>query len=87
MWSVSFKGHFLIIEGVTSLEDYSLADYQAAKKSLASTLRKIEQALVSLEEKQQSGRNVKAQITLSKERVKALKLSLALIERELADQT
>ena len=58
------------------LEDYELADYLAAKKSLASTI-------ISLEEKQTAGKNVKAQITLSKERVKALKLSLALIEREI----
>jgi hypothetical protein len=65
------------------LEDYELADYLAAKKSLASTLHKIEQAIISLEEKQTAGKNVKAQITLSKERVKALKLSLALIEREI----
>ena len=65
------------------MEDYELADYLAAKKSLASTLHKIEQAIISLEEKQTAGENVKAQITLSKERVKALKLSLALIEREI----
>ena len=65
------------------MEDYELADYLAAKKSLASTLHKIEQAIISLEEKQTAGKNVKAQITLSKERVKALKLSLALIEREM----
>lgn len=49
------------------LEDYELADYLAAKKSLASTLHKIEQAIISLEEKQTAGKNVKAQITLSKE--------------------
>ena len=65
------------------MEDYELADYLAAKKSLASTLHKIEQAIISLEEKQTAGKNLKAQITLSKERVKALKLSLALIEREI----
>ena len=65
------------------MEDYELADYLAAKKSLASTLHKIEQAIISLEEKQTAGKNVKAQITLSKERVKALKLSLALIESEI----
>ena len=65
------------------MEDYELADYLAAKKSLASTLHKIEQAIISLEDKQTAGKNVKAQITLSKERVKALKLSLALIEREI----
>ncbi|MDU5335584.1 hypothetical protein [Enterococcus sp.] len=65
------------------MEDYQLADYLAAKKSLSSTLHKIEQAIVSLEEKQATGRNMKAQITLSRERVKALRLSLALIEREI----
>lgn len=66
------------------MEEYTLADYLAAKKSLASTLHKIEQAILSLEQKQAEGRNLKAQITLSQERVKALKLSLALIEREIA---
>lgn len=65
------------------MEGYELADYLAAKKSLASTLHKIEQAIISLEEKQTAGKNVKAQITLSKERVKALKLCLALIECEI----
>lgn len=65
------------------MEDYQLVDYLAAKKSLASTLHKIEQAIISLEEKQAAGRNMKAQITLSRERVKALRLSLALIEREI----
>ena len=65
------------------MENYQLEDYLAAKKSLASTLHKIEQAIISLEEKQSAGRNMKAQITLSKERVKALRLSLALIEREM----
>lgn len=65
------------------MEDYQLADYLAAKKSLSSTLHKIEQAIISLEEKQAAGRNMKAQITLSRERVKALRLSLALIEREI----
>ncbi|MDT2827348.1 MAG: hypothetical protein ACTJHK_07245 [Enterococcus viikkiensis] len=65
------------------MENYTLEEYQAAKKSLASTLHKIERALVSLEEKQAQGQNRQSQITLSKERVKALKLSLVLIEREL----
>lgn len=67
------------------MEKYDLADYLAAKRSLASTLHKIEQAILSLEEKQDSGRNMTAQLTLSKERMKALKLSLALIEREITD--
>ncbi|MGG5368977.1 hypothetical protein [Enterococcus sp. AZ196] len=65
------------------MNDYELSDYLAAKKSLTSTLHKIEQAILSLEEKQSVGRNMKAQITLSRERVKALKLSLALIDREI----
>lgn len=65
------------------MENYELTDYLAAKKSLASTLHKVEQAIISLEEKQSAGRNMKSQITLSKERVKALKLSLVLIEREI----
>lgn len=65
------------------MEDYQLVDYLAAKKSLASTLHKIEQAIISLEEKQAAGRNMKAQITLSQERVKAMRVSLVLIEREI----
>ena len=69
------------------MENYQLEDYLAAKRSLASTLHKIEQAIISLEEKQSAGRNMKAQITLSKERVKALRLSLALIEREITRMT
>jgi len=60
-----------------------LSDYEAAKKSLRSTLRKIEKAIVSLEEKQAEGKNLKAQITLSKERVKALNISLDLIEKKI----
>ncbi|MHC5248048.1 hypothetical protein [Enterococcus sp. LJL90] len=67
------------------MTDYQLTDYQAAKKSLTSTLHKIEQAVLSLEEKQRAGKNLKAQITLSKERIKALKLALFLIEKELAE--
>lgn len=69
------------------MENYQLEDYLAAKKSLASMLHKIEQAIISLEEKQAAGRNMKAQITLSKERVKALRLSLALIESEITRMT
>lgn len=65
------------------MEEYELNDYLSAKKSLISTRNKIQQAIITLEEKQASGRNLKAQITLSRERVKALNLSLALIEREI----
>ena len=65
------------------MDNYTLSDYEAAKKSLSSTLRKIEKAIVSLEEKQAEGKNLKAQITLSKERVKALNISLDLIEKEI----
>ncbi|MBO0428937.1 hypothetical protein JZO82_07195 [Vagococcus fluvialis] len=69
------------------MSNYTLSDYEAAKKSLSSTLRKIEKAIVSLEEKQAEGKNLKAQITLSKERVKALSISLDLIEKEIIDLT
>ncbi|MBO0479538.1 hypothetical protein ABQD64_03690 [Vagococcus fluvialis] len=65
------------------MSNYTLSDYEAAKKSLRSTLRKIEKAIVLLEEKQAEGKNLKAQITLSKERVKALNISLDLIEKEI----
>lgn len=53
------------------MSNYTLSDYEAAKKSLSSTLRKIE----------------KAQITLTKERVKALNISLDLIEKEIISLT
>lgn len=69
------------------MDNYTLSDYEAAKKSLSSTLRKIENAIVSLEEKQDEGKNLKAQITLSKERVKALNISLDLIEKEIISLT
>ncbi|MGL9728366.1 hypothetical protein [Enterococcus sp. DIV0756] len=65
------------------MEEYALNDYLSAKKSLISTRNKIQQAIITLEEKQASGRKLKAQITLSRERVNALNLSLALIEREI----
>lgn len=65
------------------MEKYQLTDYIAAKKSLVSTLNKIEKAIVSLEEKEAQGKKLTAQITLSKERVKALKLSILLIDREI----
>lgn len=42
------------------MDNYTLSDYEAAKKSLSSTLRKIENAIVSLEEKQAEGKNLKA---------------------------
>ncbi|MBO0487977.1 hypothetical protein [Vagococcus fluvialis] len=69
------------------MSNYTLSDYEAAKKSLSSTLRKIEKAIVSLEEKQAEGKNLKAQIILSKERVKALSISLDLIEKEIINLT
>ena len=69
------------------MSNYTLSDYEAAKKSLRSTLRKIEKAIVLLEEKQAEGKNLKAQITLSKERVKALNISLDLIEKEIINLT
>ncbi|MFW7362366.1 hypothetical protein [Vagococcus fluvialis] len=69
------------------MSDIKLSDYEAAKKSLSSTLRKIENAIVSLEEKQAEGKNLKAQIILSKERVKALSISLDLIEKEITNLT
>ncbi|MEG2709114.1 MAG: hypothetical protein RR968_08250 [Vagococcus sp.] len=65
------------------MKEYQLTDYIAAKKSLVSTLNKIEKAIVSLEEKEAQGKKLTAQITLSKERVKALKLSILLIDREI----
>ncbi|WP_277347200.1 hypothetical protein [Vagococcus fluvialis] len=42
------------------MDNYTLSDYEVAKKSLSSTLRKIENAIVSLEEKQAEGKNLKA---------------------------
>ncbi|MDT2830708.1 hypothetical protein P7H60_10565 [Vagococcus carniphilus] len=62
---------------------YELTELLSAKKSLESTLRKIEQAVLSLEEKQKNGKNLKSQITLSKERIKALTLAVELINAEI----
>lgn len=69
------------------MQEYTIEALSAAKKSLVSTLSKIEKAIVSLEEKQTKGGNYKSQITLSKNRVAALKLSLDLIEREIAKKS
>ena len=66
------------------MKEYSIEELLAAKKSLVSTLNKIEKALVSLEEKQAQGSKNQSQITLSKNRVVALNISLDLIEREQA---
>ena len=66
------------------MKEYSIEELLAAKKSLVSTLSKIEKALVSLEEKQAQGSKNQSQITLSKNRIAALNISLDLIERELA---
>ncbi|MGX7023327.1 hypothetical protein [Vagococcus hydrophili] len=65
------------------MTNYTLEDYLKAKKSLVSTLNKIEKAIISLEEKQNNGKNLKSQITLSKERVLALTISIELIELEI----
>ncbi|RSU12761.1 hypothetical protein CBF28_10565 [Vagococcus carniphilus] len=62
---------------------YELTELLSAKKSLESTLRKIEQAVLSLEEKQKGGKNLKSQITLSKDRIKALTLAIELINVEI----
>ncbi|GGI65170.1 MULTISPECIES: hypothetical protein [Enterococcus] len=69
------------------MQEYTIEELSAAKKSLVSTLSKIEKAIVSLEEKQTKGGSYKSQITLSKNRVAALKLSLDLIEREIAKKS
>lgn len=66
--------------------NYSVNELINAHKSLLSTLNKIEKAILSLEEKQVLGGNYKSQITLSKNRVKALEISLALIEREIEEK-
>ncbi|HIZ54146.1 MAG TPA: hypothetical protein IAA20_09410 [Candidatus Enterococcus avicola] len=65
------------------MKEYLIEELLTAKKSLVSTLRRIEKAVVSLEEKQANGSKNQSQITLSKNRVAALNLSLDLIEREL----
>lgn len=64
----------------------SIEALQAAHQSLLSMLNKIKKAIVSLEEKQTVGGNYQSQLTLSKNRVKALEISLVLIEREMAVQ-
>lgn len=66
------------------MKEYSIEELLAAKKSLVSTLSKIKKALISLEENQANGSKNQSQMTLSKNRVAALNISLDLIERELA---
>lgn len=65
------------------MEVYTLLELEKAQKSLDSTLKKIEKVIISLEEKQKVGGNYQSQITLSKNRVKALVISLDLIAREM----
>ncbi|MFW7431351.1 hypothetical protein [Vagococcus carniphilus] len=65
------------------MSSYELTDLLSDKKSIESTLRKIEQAVLSLEEKQKGGKNLKSQITLSKDRIKALTLAIELINVEI----
>lgn len=65
------------------MEVYTLLELEKAQKSLDSTLKKIEKVIISLEEKQNVGGNYQSQITLSKNRVKALVISLDLIAREM----
>ena len=60
--------------------EYSKAELEAAHKAISSSIRKIEKARETLSKKQSPP---KAQLTLASRNLDALRLSLALIAREL----
>jgi hypothetical protein len=60
------------------MNEYTAQELEEAKASLASTLRKCEKI-------QDGGRLPSAQKTLNDRRVKALRIALALIEREMRE--
>ena len=65
---------------VLSLQHYSEAELLDARAALQSSVRKIEKVLVTLSKKDPPP---KAQITLADRNLRALRLALSLIEREM----
>lgn len=64
------------------MAEFTRAELEAAQKAIASSLRKIEKARETLAQRDPPP---KAQLTLATRNLAALRLSMALIERELAD--
>ena len=60
--------------------EYSKTELEAAKKAILSSVRKIEKVQETLSKKEHPP---KAQLTLASRNLNALRISLALIEREL----
>ena len=56
-----------------------------AKRQIDSTVRKLEQAIKTLESKENVSR-CKSQITLAKRRVKAFEIAVCLIDREIGNK-
>ena len=64
---------------------YTKDDLMEAKRQIDSTVRKLEQAIKTLESKENVSRN-KSQITLAKRRVKAFEIAVCLIDREIGNK-
>ncbi|MCL2031672.1 MAG: hypothetical protein FWG96_00100 [Methanomassiliicoccaceae archaeon] len=66
------------------MEEYTKAELEAAVRSISSSIRKIEKAHDTLSKKHPLP---KAQLTLARRNLDALRLALSLIERELEKHT
>lgn len=64
---------------------YTKDDLLEAKRQIDSTVRKLEQAIKTLESKENVSR-YKSQITLAKRRVKAFEIAVCLIDREIGNR-
>ena len=64
---------------------YTKDDLMEAKRQIDSTVRKLEQAIKTLESKENVSR-CKSQITLAKRRVKAFEIAVCLIDREIGNK-
>lgn len=64
---------------------YTVQELAEAKRQIDSILHKLEQALETMQRKEDAGR-YRSQITLARRRIAALTLAAALIEREQAAQ-
>lgn len=65
--------------------EYTREELAEAKRQIDSILHKLGQALKTMQGKENAGR-YRAQITLAERRIAALRLAVALIEREQAAQ-
>ena len=64
---------------------YTKDDLLEAIRQIDSTVRKLEQAIKTLESKENVSR-YKSQITLAKRRVKAFEIAVCLIDREIGNK-